>query len=132
MQIDYKIVGRNIRRFRKQRELSQATFAEMIEKSTSYVSYIENGHKSLSLQTFVQIANALEISTDTLLAEYLQSSNYFRDQGVLQTLSQCSAQERTIVVDTMIGLLQSLRKNSLYHSCGSGVAKGCDSGRGDL
>ena len=71
MSLNYRAIGHRIMIIRKRHHISQLDFSELIDKSPTYVSYIENGKKSMSLDTFVQIANALDIPADILLAEQL-------------------------------------------------------------
>ena len=40
-------IGKNIREVRKENGLSQAMLSELVEKSPSYISYIETGAKSM-------------------------------------------------------------------------------------
>jgi transcriptional regulator with XRE-family HTH domain len=59
MSLNYQAIGHRIMVIRKRNRISQLDFSERIDKSPTYVSYIENGKKRMSLETFVQIANAL-------------------------------------------------------------------------
>lgn len=51
MAINYKQLGRKIRKFRLEKGLTQEKLAEYCEVSASYISHIENGHKRVSLST---------------------------------------------------------------------------------
>ena len=62
MSLNYKSIGKHIREIRQRNNLSQAMLSELVDKTPSYISYIESGIKSMSLDTFVLIANALEVS----------------------------------------------------------------------
>ena len=57
MSLDYKAIGTQIREVRQRNHLSQAMLSELVDKTPSYISYIECGLKSMSLETFVLIAN---------------------------------------------------------------------------
>lgn len=59
MSINYKALGMRVKQIRQENQLSQARLSELIDKTPSYVSYMETGNRSMSLDTFVQIANAL-------------------------------------------------------------------------
>ena len=50
MVINYKKVGLKIKEVRLKKRLSQETLAEKCNLSTAYISYIEQGKKSLSLK----------------------------------------------------------------------------------
>ena len=69
MKMNNSLVGKRIAQLRKRRGLSQLMLSEMIDRSPTHLSYIETGAKSMSLETFVRIANALNASADELLNE---------------------------------------------------------------
>ena len=48
MSLDYKAIGKHIREARRRNHLSQAMLAEAVDKTPSYISYIESGLKSMS------------------------------------------------------------------------------------
>ena len=51
--------------------MKQEELAELAELSVNYISAIERGVKCPSLDAFVRIANALEVSSDELLRDSL-------------------------------------------------------------
>ena len=65
-------LGKRIRRIRTDQSMSQAALAEYIGCSSAFLSYIENGKKLPSLEMLLTIANALCVTTDMLLADYLE------------------------------------------------------------
>jgi len=67
MKIDYNVLGKQIKKFRKEKGLSQAQLSQRINKSTIHISKIERGVSKCSLQTLVDIANALNKQLDELL-----------------------------------------------------------------
>ena len=69
-----KILGANIRKYRRQSGITQEQLAEKIGKSVNYIGMIERGEKVPSLTTFVLIANAIGISTDILLVGITENS----------------------------------------------------------
>ena len=62
-----KIVGRNVRRFRQAKELSQEALADAAEIDRTYVSGVERGLRNPSVTVLARIARVLEISPDRLL-----------------------------------------------------------------
>lgn len=62
-------VGRNIRRIRLERHMTQDELAERACISTSYCANIERGMKSVSLLVLFDIADALQVSANDLLYE---------------------------------------------------------------
>lgn len=111
MTINYTAIGQRIRTIRKREGISQNVLSEMIDKSPTYLSYIEGGVKSMSLETFVQVANALKVSADDLLVDNLifnQNMSHFEFQKLL---SDCSEVERAILLDVLTATKRTLRKN---------------------
>jgi transcriptional regulator with XRE-family HTH domain len=62
-----KIVATNIRRFRKERGISQQDFAYDIEMDRTYFGGIERGERNVSIDNIERIANGLQISPHVLL-----------------------------------------------------------------
>ena len=67
--MDGKAVGRRIKEAREKRHLTQEELDARIDISPTHVSVIERGTKIPRLDTFVAIANALEVSGDALLLD---------------------------------------------------------------
>ena len=57
MELDRCLVGKRIKKYRKRQGLSQEALAEKMDCSPTHISYIENGNRSLSLESFIAIAN---------------------------------------------------------------------------
>lgn len=69
MEPNYKEIGKRIKKYREERELSQAKLAEKIEVSVPYMSDIETGKTKFSLPVLVNLVNALEVRPEELLTE---------------------------------------------------------------
>lgn len=61
-----KRIGLKIKYYRKLRDMTQAVFAEKLNCTENYISFIENGHKNISLKMIYKISNALEISASKI------------------------------------------------------------------
>jgi len=64
-----KQIGLKIAKLRKQKKLTQEDLAGMAEIDRSFLSEIENGHKSLSVETLKKLATALNVKASVLLGE---------------------------------------------------------------
>ena len=69
--MDYLRLGQRIRRQRKLIGLTQKEVAERAGISLPFYGHIERGTRKASLETTVDIANALGVSTDMLLQDSL-------------------------------------------------------------
>ena len=58
--IDYIALGKQVRRHRKSKVISQTELAERVKISPQHLSHIETGRTRASLPVVVEIANALE------------------------------------------------------------------------
>jgi transcriptional regulator with XRE-family HTH domain len=63
------ILGRNVRRFRQQKKLTQEELAFEAEIDLTYVGGIERGKRNPSLMVMARIADALKIPLPKLLNE---------------------------------------------------------------
>ena len=82
--MNLKAVGQRIKEAREAKGLTQEDLAAIVDLSPTHVSVIERGLKVAKLDTFVAIANALDVSADSLLIDVVtQSTN-----GVTNDLSE--------------------------------------------
>lgn len=108
MTLNYIYLGKRIKEIRVKRHLSQAKLSEMIEMSPTYISYIEGGYKSMSLETLVRIANALKVSVDMLLGESILNPPQVDHAEFADVLEGCSPYEKRVIIDTARAVKKSL------------------------
>ncbi|MDP3770340.1 MAG: helix-turn-helix transcriptional regulator [bacterium] len=60
-------LGKNMKRVRANKKMSQGDIARALEVDRGYISNIENGKKNPTIATVAKIANALSVSPDELL-----------------------------------------------------------------
>ena len=71
--MDYYKIGMRIRAIRRAKRLSQERLAEMVDISVVHMSHIETGNTKMSLAVLVAIAQALDVSTDSILFDGLEN-----------------------------------------------------------
>jgi transcriptional regulator with XRE-family HTH domain len=64
-----KLVAQNLSAFRRERKLSQATVARSSGMSLSYISMLERGQRSPSLEALEALAKAIGVPPESLFAE---------------------------------------------------------------
>ena len=64
-------LGPRIKEYRTKRGMSVIKLANEVGILPNYISQLENGDKIPSLDTFIRIANALDVTADELLCDYL-------------------------------------------------------------
>lgn len=67
MKIDYVEIGRRIARRRKELGLKQYEVCELIDVNYKYISNIETGRSAPSLETVMNLCEALQTTPDSLL-----------------------------------------------------------------
>lgn len=60
-------LGRNLKRIRTEKNMSQGDIARALGVDRGYISNIENGKRNPTLATIAKIAQALKVSVDELL-----------------------------------------------------------------
>lgn len=73
--MDYELLGKRIRDERLLLRLTIEQLAERVDKSTNYIGQIERNDGKPSLETIVDIANALGTTVDELLKDSLQKEH---------------------------------------------------------
>lgn len=63
-----KLIGRNIKKYRKELGLTQERLAELLDVSTVHLSHIEGGSVSMSLDLLLRICEALSVTPNHILS----------------------------------------------------------------
>lgn len=96
-------IGDNIKKIRKERNITQSELATKMEISQSYLSDIENGRKNLGMATVEKIANKLGVSV-----AYLTSGN-----KMLGDLTNEEIEEQMFKMSKQISQSKSKREENI-------------------
>lgn len=110
MPLNKQAIGKHIRELRKKRNMSQDKLSELIDKSPTYMSYIECGAKNMNLETFVRIANVLGASADSLLIENLSRTPIAASREITELLSDCTDFEKQLLISIIKAAKTALRE----------------------
>lgn len=103
-------IGQNIQNHRKMKRITQETLAELVGISATTISHIEIGVRNPSLDTLINIANALGVTSDQLLAGNLKNNPPEFQEEVGKLLSDCHSYEKKIIFEQIQTLKKSLRE----------------------
>ncbi len=118
MPLNNHALGKSIRYYRKKRGYSQSSLSELVDKSPTYLSYIESGLRCISLDTLVDLANALNVTADILLKESLKNQAAVMRNEFAEILSDCTDYEQRILLEVLIAVKASVRTNKvLFYQC---------------
>lgn len=99
-------IGANIRRFRREKGIRQEDLAEKANVSTNYIGMLERGEKIPSLETFIAIINALDVSADMVLEEVLLCGYRMKATVLADKLACLNENDRNRILDVVDVLLR--------------------------
>ena len=111
--IDYSMIGLQIRKARLKTGMTQEQLANAIDVGVTHISHIETGNTIPSMKTFVKIINVLGCSADEILCCELASAKPIVRDWLSELLANCSPGELKVLIDTLVSVKASLRKNMI-------------------
>lgn len=87
-------IGSRIKAARENKKITQEELAAMLDLSTTHISVIERGVKPPRLETFIRIANALDVSADYLLMDVINNPADVLVGEMAEAISRLSPKER--------------------------------------
>ena len=103
--MDGNSIGTNIRKYRLEKKMKQDELAERAGLSTNYIGMVERGEKIPSLETFIKILNALDVSSDMVLCDELNYGFRVKNSQLdikLQSLDEKTRARIYAVIDTLV------------------------------
>lgn len=101
-------LGDRIKEVRKQQGFTQEQLAEQVDITLEYISQIERGLKVPSLQVFIKLVEALDVSADYLLRDTVSTRNLYGDKQLGSRLGRLTPKQRVALealIDTYIEYL---------------------------
>lgn len=108
--INNVVIGKRIRAIRTRKGLSQSKLSELIDTTPTYMSYVENGQKGLSLETFIRLANALNSTADEILIDCLENTVKASNHEFAAVIADCTEYEKRVLLDVITATKAALRE----------------------
>lgn len=99
--MDLSSVGRNIKKYRKLKKLTQEQLAQKTSLTSNYIGMVERGEKIPSLETFVLLVNALEVSSDKILSGVIDKGYLVKVSILTQKLSMLNEKEKDHIIEVL-------------------------------
>lgn len=115
MEIDYKGIGNRIRERRVYLGFSQEELAFECNLSVPYISQVENGHKSISLNALLQVADVIDCTLDWLVFGADSLYTGFSEFDFTLPIENCTPAEQQYLYDLLsinIKMLKSQRNKA--------------------
>ena len=109
-------LGSRIRAMRLERKITQEKLAEAAGVGVTHISHIETGNSIPSLQTLVDIINALDCTADELLCMEVRQSRPMLNNWLGELVSDCSDSEVKLITDMVVAMKASMRRLKLSDS----------------
>lgn len=101
-------MGDRVQDTRKNRGLTQEQLAKKIDITVEYMSQIERGLKTPSMQVFIKLVEVLDVSADYLLRDTVSTRNLYGDKQLGSKLERLTPKQRVALealIDTYIEYL---------------------------
>ncbi len=109
MDINYELIGNKIREYRESKGYSQEELADIIGISWRHFNYLEHGERKINVGLLIAISNALNITADDLLIDFLTGSN----AEFLTLLNDTNITERAILMDMLRNMKKLLQEHGI-------------------
>lgn len=106
--MDKTVLGENLRQARRRKGHTQHTLAELADISDVYLGEIERGAKMPSLNIFIKLIEALDISADYILRDELTSGREYVCDELTQKLKYLTPKQRKTAADILDAYLNNL------------------------
>ena len=104
--IDHPSIGKKIRKYRKERGMTQEELAEKLDLSINYVGALERAEKNLTVTNLINIANALNVTADMLLCDEIRTGYKIKSSMITEKIEKLSPSDRDKIMqmlDIMLG-----------------------------
>ena len=103
-------IGKNIRKYRLMKKLRQEDLAEKAGLTTNYIRMVERGEKIPSLETFINILNALGVSADMVLSEVLDTGYTVKNSMLNEKLEKLTPEDRNRIYEVLDTLIKQSKQ----------------------
>jgi transcriptional regulator with XRE-family HTH domain len=110
LSFDYGIIGKRIKASREEKGLTQESLAEKLDVSNAYISKIERGKTSISLDRLSELCEVLEESTEYILTGADSSSDDYLRNEIIIMLEDCSPAKIKLIAQVIKSIIEYREK----------------------
>ena len=100
-------VGQNIKRIRLLKGLRQENLANALDKSTNFISLVENGKTGISIPTLIGFCKELRVDANTILSGIVPVPETNVDAFITQSLNLFDEKDKAMVTDLITYIVNS-------------------------
>ena len=105
-----KDIGLRIRKYRKAKHLSQDELSGLAHIAPTYLSDIENGKVNLSVEVFLRLTEALDVSVEELLGIRPLNKENLLFAEITGLFSDCSEKEKKMLLAVLKNVKNEVKK----------------------
>lgn len=109
--IDYKVIGRRIKKYRKNIHMTQNLLAEKLDVSESFISQVERGTTRVSLQRLDQISEILNVDISLLVSNIGNIENGKVYSEIDEIIKEWSDHKKELLVKVLICIDKEIKPN---------------------
>lgn len=109
--VDYISIGRRIALNRKNAKVTQATLAEHLDVTESFISQIERGKAKISLSRLDQIAEFLNMDIALLVSDCTKLSSAEINSEIEQIIKDWTPEQRSMLIDLIVCADKKIKSN---------------------
>lgn len=103
--IDYRMIGKRIKKARMNLGLTQEALSDKLSVSTNYLSKIEGGHEKPNLEMLAKISIATNVSLAELLTGVVEEKGYLQ-KDIADILSSCPPKKMRLIHDIILRIAE--------------------------
>ena len=106
--LNFRAGGKNLKRIRKERGLTQEELGELAGTTSNTISRLETGSLWPALDTLIKLCNSLNVTMDAIMAPYIAADSAVRWTPLgkkLSSLPQATQDKIHIILDCLIETL---------------------------
>ena len=107
-EMDKVALGSKLREARKAKGYTQEALAELADIGVMYLGEIERGIKMPSMNIFIKLIEALDISADYVLRDELSSGKEYVFDEITKKLDNLTPQQRKTATDILDAYIRNL------------------------
>lgn len=108
--MNLKNIGNNVKKLRLANHLTQAQLAEKADMSTVHMSHIETGSVAMSIDSLINISNALKTTPDAILWGEFDVNDEKAEKLLMENIQDMTPDENHLIVE-FVKLIKTLKVN---------------------
>lgn len=105
--MEYSMVGKRIKEYRLRNKMTQVMLAEKTGLSEMAIYSYETGKRLPALEPLVLLSNALNVSTDALLCDYVDNLASVKGNSLLNKVNSLPEQDRDRILKIVDALVSA-------------------------